>query len=432
MTCRKKITFSLVLLTLALILAVVFIPPAGSSLDEVEIADSTQVQQIVYQYGIPVDDYQVDYGIVQRNQTLSVILEQHGLTPRNVHDLTQKAKGVFDVRKIRAGQAYALFVTPDSAATPVFFVYEQDPKSYIVFDLRGDYAVTRGEIPWNGCVRSVAARSNPPFGWPCKTAEPDPLLAVTLSNIYGWSIDFFGLQKQDRFRVIYEQEHVDGKPLQNFHILAASFRHADSTYYAIPFIQDGEELYYNEKGNSLEGAFLKAPLDYYRISSRFTNSRYHPVLKRYRAHHGVDYAAPTGTPVYAIGSGKVIAKGYQANGGGNYLKIRHNSVYTTTYMHLSRFAKGIKVGSSVKQKEVIGYVGSTGLSTGPHLDFRVYEYGKAINPLTIKSQPKKPISAENMPRFSQVRDSILCVLDSLPCSETMTVKKDPAENPVEG
>ena len=138
MTCRKKITFSLVLLTLALILAVVFIPPAGSSLDEVEIADSTQVQQIVYQYGIPVDDYQVDYGIVQRNQTLSVILEQHGLTPRNVHDLTQKAKGIFDVRKIRAGQAYALFVTPDSAATPVFFVYEQDPKSYIVFDLRGD------------------------------------------------------------------------------------------------------------------------------------------------------------------------------------------------------------------------------------------------------------------------------------------------------
>lgn len=432
MTCRKKITFSLVLLTLALILAVVFIPPAGSSLDEVEIADSTQVQQIVYQYGIPVDDYQVDYGIVQRNQTLSVILEQHGLTPRNVHDLTQKAKGVFDVRKIRAGQAYALFVTPDSSATPVFFVYEQDPKSYIVFDLRGDYAVTRGENPVEWVRKECCGEVESSLWVAMQNSGADPLLAVTLSNIYGWSIDFFGLQKQDRFRVIYEQEHVDGKPLQNFHILAASFRHADSTYYAIPFIQDGEELYYNEKGNSLEGAFLKAPLDYYRISSRFTNSRYHPVLKRYRAHHGVDYAAPTGTPVYAIGSGKVIAKGYQANGGGNYLKIRHNSVYTTTYMHLSRFAKGIKVGSSVKQKEVIGYVGSTGLSTGPHLDFRVYEYGKAINPLTIKSQPKKPISAENMPRFSQVRDSILCVLDSLPCSETMTVKKDPAENPVEG
>ena len=242
MTCRKKITFSLVLLTLALILAVVFIPPAGSSLDEVEIADSTQVQQIVYQYGIPVDDYQVDYGIVQRNQTLSVILEQHGLTPRNVHDLTQKAKGIFDVRKIRAGQAYALFVTPDSAATPVFFVYEQDPKSYIVFDLRGDYAVTRGENPVEWVRKECCGEVESSLWVAMQNSGADPLLAVTLSNIYGWSIDFFGLQKQDRFRVIYEQEHVDGKPLQNFHILAASFRHADSTYYAIPFIQEGEEL----------------------------------------------------------------------------------------------------------------------------------------------------------------------------------------------
>ena len=145
-------------------------------------------------------------------------------------------------------------------------------------------------------------------------------------------------------------EYVEGKELPNFRVLVASFNHEDSLYYAIPFMQDGEELYYNEKGNSLEGAFLKAPLDFYRISSRFSNSRFHPVLKRYRAHHGVDYAAPTGTPVYAIGNGKVIAKGFQAGGGGNYVKIRHNSVYETTYMHLSRFAKGLKVGNEVKQK----------------------------------------------------------------------------------
>ena len=181
----------------------------------------------------------------------------------------------------------------------------------------------------------------------------------------------------------------------------------------IPFVQEGEELYYNEKGNSLEGAFLKAPLDYYRISSRFSNARFHPVLKRYRAHHGVDYAAPAGTPVYAVGNGRVIAKAYQANGGGNYIKIKHNGVYTTTYMHLSRFAKGIKVGSEVKQKDVIGYVGSTGLSTGPHLDFRVYENGKPINPLLIKSQPKKPISEANRAAFNVVRDSLVQCLRAL-------------------
>jgi murein DD-endopeptidase MepM/ murein hydrolase activator NlpD len=243
--------------------------------------------------------------------------------------------------------------------------------------------------------------------------DASPQLAVLLSHIFGWTIDFFGIQRGDEFRLVYEQEYVEERPIGNFRIRAASFCASDSLYYAIPFVQEGEELYYNEKGNSLEGAFLKAPLDYYRISSRFTNSRYHPVLKRYRAHHGVDYAAPTGTPVYAIGSGKVIDKGFQANGGGNYVKIRHNSTYTTTYMHLSRFAKGLKVGDMVAQKEVIGYVGSTGLSTGPHLDFRVYENGKPINPLTIKSQPKKPISQENKAEFQVVCDSLIRQLSAI-------------------
>lgn len=178
-------------------------------------------------------------------------------------------------------------------------------------------------------------------------------------------------------------------------------------------MQNGEVLFFNEHGKSLEGAFLKAPLDYFRISSRFSNSRFHPVLKKYRAHHGVDYAAPVGTPVYAIGAGTVIAKGYQANGGGNYLKIKHNGTYTTTYMHLSRFEKGIKVGSKVAQKEVIGYVGSTGLATGPHLDFRVFENGRPVNPLTIKSQPKEPVKSENLVQFNVLRDTIMNQLKRL-------------------
>lgn len=424
MTKKKKILFP-ALVGIALLI-VIFIPKAREeeSLDEVEVTDTVEVKEIVYKYGIPVDDYEVDYGIVKRNQSLSVILEEHGLTPKNVHDLSQKSKDVFDVRKIRSGQAYAVFSTRDSIPQTAFFVYEEDPKSYIVFDLREDYKVTRGQNPVEWIRKEACGEVESSLWVAMQNCNADPLLAVSLSNIFGWTIDFFGLQKQDEFRVIYEQEYVDGMALQNFHILAASFRHNDSTYYAIPFVQDGEELYYNEHGNSLEGAFLKAPLDFYRISSRFTNSRYHPVLKRYRAHHGVDYAAPTGTPVYAVGSGKVIAKGYQANGGGNYLKIKHNSVYVTTYMHLSRFAKGIKVGTPVKQKQVIGYVGSTGLSTGPHLDFRVHENGRPINPLTIKSQPKKPISAANMPAFTVVRDSVVNLLGKVKHTSSPEVVAD--------
>lgn len=381
--------------------------------DEVELTDSTEVEQLTYEYGIPVDDYDIRYGIVEDNQTLSTLLRSHGLAPGDVHRLTERAVGTFDVRKIRSGQAYAVFYSRDSVPEVKYFVYEESPRSYVVFDLAGQYSVRRGENPveWQ---RKTAKGSVETSLWVAmQEAGSSPLLAVTLSNIFGWTIDFFGLQKEDGFKVIYEQEYVDGHGLDSFHVIAASFTHGNSTYYAIPFTQEGEELYYNERGNSLEGAFLKAPLDFYRISSRFSNSRYHPVLKRYRAHHGVDYAAPVGTPVYSIGDGTVIAKSYQAGGAGNYLKVRHNSVYTTTYMHLSRFAKGIKVGSKVKQKEVIGYVGSTGLSTGPHLDFRVYENGKPINPLLIKSQPKKPISEANRAAFAIVRDSLITALGKL-------------------
>ena len=361
----------------------------------------------VYRYGLPIEYFAVRYDTVAPRQTLADLLMEHGLTAQKVYALTSHCPdSVFDVRKVRAGQPCLLLADMDSAATPRYFVYEMNAKEYAVFDLTTD-RVTRGTLPSEWRERTCGGVVESSLWNAMITSNASPQVAVMLSHIFGWTIDFFGIQKGDEFRVIYEQEFVEDKPINNFLVRAASFRASDSLYYAIPFVQEGEELYYNEKGNSLEGAFLKAPLDYYRISSRFTNSRYHPVLKRYRAHHGVDYAAPTGTPVYAIGSGKVIAKGFQANGGGNYVKIRHNSTYTTTYMHLSRFAKGLNVGDMVAQKEVIGYVGSTGLSTGPHLDFRVYENGKPINPLTIKSQPKKPVSEENREAFRVVRDSLM-------------------------
>ena len=267
---RYPITIGLLLAVAAL--ALVFLPKrtAGDMLDEVQLTDSTEVEEIVYKYGIPTDDYEVDYGIVKQGQNLSYILADHGLSHQQVHRVNEKAAGVFDVRKIRAGQAYAVFTTRDSVPQTAFLVYEEDPKAYVVFDLRGDCAVRRGENPSEWRQKEVKGRVESSLWVAMQNEETSPLLAMVLSNIYGWSIDFFDLKKADEFRVIYEQEYVDGKSLDNFHVLAAAFRHSDSTYYAIPFTQDNEELYYNEKGNSLEGAFLKAPLDFYRISSRFS------------------------------------------------------------------------------------------------------------------------------------------------------------------
>lgn len=380
--------------------------------NEVAETDSILPTEPIMKYGLPIEDFIVTYDTLQRGETLAEVLYGFGFTAKQVFKLTQCPDSIFDARRLRPGQACILLSDKDSSAH--YFIYEESPKAYITFDLKENYRAAKELKPVEWREGEVAGRVNNSLWVAMEESNVSPQLAVIMSHIFGWSVDFFGIQKGDEFRLIYSREYVEETPLNNYRILAASFTTNDTTIYAIPFTQDNEELFYNSNGNSLEGAFLKAPLDYYRISSKFSNSRFHPVLKRYRPHHGVDYAAPVGTPVYAIGSGKVIKKAYQGNGAGYYVKIRHNSTYVTTYMHLSRFAKGLKEGDFVKQKQVIGYVGSTGVSTGPHLDFRVHENGKPINPLTIKSQPKKPISQENKAAFSIVCDSLVTRLTAIP------------------
>ena len=241
--------------------------------------------------------------------------------------------------------------------------------------------------------------------------DMSPALAMELSDIYAWSIDFFALQPNDKFTVIYEQRYVDTTEVGFGKIWGARFEHDGKVYYAIPFVQNGKLDYWDEKGNSLRKALLKAPLKYSRISSRFSNSRLHPVLRIRRPHHGVDYAAPSGTPVYAIGDGVVIYKGW-SGGGGNTLKIKHNvGSLTSGYLHLKAYAKGISKGTRVKQGDLIGYVGATGLATGPHLDFRIWRGSTPIDPLKVPSEPDEPIKKENLAAFEKVKARIMAELD---------------------
>ena len=308
-----------------------------------------------------------------------------------------------------------IYLVPESEVEKTYEIfYEKNALEYVVIDFKetANVYVGKKDITTKEKMANIIINSNL---WNAMVdAQADPMLAVTLSDIYAWSIDFYGIAKGDSVRVLYEQSYVEDKPLQDFNVKAAIFTNSGKDFYAIPFEQNEKLAYFDEEGNSLQKTFLKAPLKYSRISSGFSNNRFHPVLKRYRAHHGVDYAAPTGTEVHTIGDGVVVKKAFQANGGGNYVTIKHNSVYTTTYMHLSKFAKGIQPGKRVKQGDVIGYVGSTGLATGPHLDFRVYKNGTPINPLKMSSPPKEPISAENMPRFIQMRDSLVKILKNNP------------------
>jgi murein DD-endopeptidase MepM/ murein hydrolase activator NlpD len=233
----------------------------------------------------------------------------------------------------------------------------------------------------------------------------DPMMSIEISEIYAWSIDFFDLKKGDKFYVIYEDEVLDDTLSVGVkNIKAALFNHQNEEFYAIHFPQETPNDYYNEEGDNLRNQFLKTPLKYSRISSKYTKSRYHPVLKIYRPHSGIDYAAPVGTPVYSVGDGIVLKKGYHKKGAGNFIKIKHDKVYTTQYAHLQKFAIGLKNGDIVKQGQLIGYVGSTGYSTGPHLDFRFFENGQAIDPLAVHAQSGEPIQQINRIEFERLRD----------------------------
>jgi murein DD-endopeptidase MepM/ murein hydrolase activator NlpD len=369
--------------------------------------DTAQVKPITLKYGFDVDEFELEESKVKKNQSLSTILRQYDVSFATIDKIARKAKKVFNVRKIRSGKEFSVLFSKDSLRTPEYFVYENTPVEYIVFDLRDTLHVYKGEKEIVYKRKQVKGKIESSLWNAMVAVNADPFLSVELSDIYAWTIDFFGVGKGDEFNVIYEEAHVDGKPIRDLRVIAANFYHHKSDNYAFAF-KDGEKIgYFDDEGKSLQKAFLKAPLRYSRISSRFSNRRYHPVLKRYRSHHGIDYAAPTGTPVHTIGDGVIIKRGYQKRGGGNYLKIKHNSVYTTTYMHLSRFAKGMTVGKRVKQGKTIAYVGSTGLSTGPHLDFRVFKNGVPINPLRMKSPPVAPVKEENRATFDLLKDKLM-------------------------
>ena len=263
-------------------------------------------EETTYEYGIPCNGMIIEKDTFRKNETLAEVLYGLRLNSQQIHALTQCPDSIFDERRIRPGETCTLFSSKDSTA--LYLVIERGQRAYVKFDIADGMSATRHERPAEWRQQEVAGRVNSSLWVAMEECNASPQLAVLMSHIFGWSIDFFGIQKNDEFRLIYSQEYVDGKPLNSYRIDAAQFCASGNNVYAIPFTQDDEELFYNIDGNSLEGAFLKAPLDFYRISSHFTNSRYHPVLKRHRAHHGVDYAAPKGTPVYAIGSGKVLKK----------------------------------------------------------------------------------------------------------------------------
>ena len=379
--------------------------------------DESVVVEPEYLYGIDIAGYNISNDTVRSGETVGGILNRNGISAVLVDRLDKAAVDIFPLRKIRADKPYTTFkrtVSDSLGEREVldYLVYHIDAIEYVTFGFHADsVSVTKGENPMELVRQNRKAVINSSL-WGAIMAENMPYaLAAEVEDIYQWTVDFFGIQAGDSFSVIYDEKFVNGESVGIGRVWGALFNHNGKQYYAIPYAQEqGKLRYWEYNGESLRKQLLKAPLKYTRISSKFSNARLHPVHKVYRPHHGVDYAAPSGTPVHSVADGTVVFAGW-GGGGGNTLKIKHAGNLQTGYLHLKSFAKGIKVGTKVSQGQLIGYVGSTGTSTGPHLDYRIWKNGTPIDPLKVPQEPAEPISAAHKERFEAVRDRVVAELE---------------------
>ena len=371
--------------------------------------DVKDQKDTIYPLGFFTEAFAVDSSKVRDGETFSGLFNRLGLGANDCYRLSEAVDSVFDVRKMRAGNTLEAYYSPDTTGRRLeYVVYHNNRIRSTIFKCRDSlYAWTFDKPVLNQrLVADVTIKSS--LWNDMRAAGASPLLIMDLAEIYAWTVNFFGLQDGDRFRVIYDQTVCDGEVVKIDSVEFALYDSGNFRAAAIRFDQgDGGNKYWSEKGESLRKAFLKAPLQYTRISSRFTYHRKHPITGKVRPHTAVDYAAPTGTPVHTIGDGTVTMCGWDGSGGGNRIRIRHMNGYETCYMHLSKYASGIKAGSRVAQGQTIGYVGSTGHSTGPHLDFRVWKDGTPIDPLKMISPPSEPLKAENLDSLGKMYAAFL-------------------------
>lgn len=384
--------------------------------DSLQTAESPQVDA----FGFEVSDVEVEEHTIERNESLYLILDKLGFSPQQIFSVSDQAEEIVDLKAMKPGQHYHTYTEADTASSLSRLVWQQNTMEYVVFDwqqqdsleiykavrpLYTETSVTSGEIN-NSLYQTISHNGG------------SPLLAQKLAKVFAWQVDFFSLRSGDQFKTLYEDRYVDDEYYGVGEVLAAQLEHRGELFRAYYF-SDGEfDGYFTEEGESVQRALLKAPFEYdHRISSPFSKNRMHPILNRRRPHNGVDYAAPSGTPILSTGQGVVQRAGYYG-GAGNMVEIKHNSTYRTKYMHMRAFADGVHAGARVEQGQVIGYVGTTGRSTGPHLHYEVSRNRRAINPLTMDLPSSESIPDSLMTEFKKVRDAYDKQLDKQETEDT--------------
>ncbi|MBI1185017.1 peptidoglycan DD-metalloendopeptidase family protein [bacterium] len=388
--------------------------------ERVAIPDSTITDTVVVVeeddytlYGIDTRDFEVVDGVVEKNQFLHNILNPHGISALQLDDIGRRLKDTFDVRYMKVGKKYLLVLNKDSARSVRYFVYEIDNTDYVVYDFDSTLKAYRGRKPIVTETRETGGVINSSLYLTLDEQNASPTLAIELSEVYAWAVDFYRIQKGDWFKVIYDEKFVDGKSIGVSKIHGAVFNHYNRDYYAIWFdYAEQEGDYFDQNNNCCRATFLKAPVKFSRISSRYSLSRKHPVTGVVKGHFGTDYAAPYGTPIVSTANG-VVLEAMFSKYNGNYVKIKHNSMYTTQYLHMQKIATGMRPGVRVQQGQVIGYVGSTGLATGPHVCYRFWLNGKQVDALRVEMPPAEPVKEEYKEEYEKVKKAMMERLDAI-------------------
>ena len=406
---------------ITLYIILLFLFSCSSSLEDSENSKSLAPEPTI-EYGFNVDTFLVVKNVIQSGQSLGKILSDYGVSYAQIDKIARKTRRtVYDVRNLKAGHPFAIFCVLDTVGreNAKIFVYEEDKINYVVYDFRDTLNVYQAKKPVEVKLiedAGIIEKGSSFFLTGAAIGMSDRLCEIISDEIYCWTLDFRNVQPGDRFKVLYEAKYLSGEFVGVGQVKAAYFNHLGVDFYAFPYNDTGFDDYFDQDGKNLRKFFLKTPVKNSRISSRYSKNRFHPVQKRWKSHKGTDYAAARGTPIWVTADGIIDAATYNKFNG-NYVKVRHNETYSTQYLHMSKIAKGIRPGVRVKQGQTIGYVGSTGLATGPHVCYRFWKNGVQVDPFKTKLPPSDPISDASRIHFEFYRDSLTQILDSIPFTE---------------
>lgn len=364
-------------------------------------------------WGFATDEFHLFDLELKSGDVLGEILMKQGLTYPQVNTIVENCKGTFNITSMRMGRKLN-FLSFVQGQSPDYMVYEPSPYEYVLFQLKEPFQINLVKRDVKTVIASASGVLETNFWQALMDNGLSDELADGMIDVLSTSVDFYHQKQGDRFKVVYEQHYVEGEPVGTGKIIAAVYERDGKEYYAFNFEKEGEKTtYFDFDGRPARKAFLKSPLKYSRISSRYNLHRLHPILGYHKAHLGTDYAAPKGTPIMAVAEGTVL-EATRRGGNGNFVKIRHDGTYQTQYLHMSGFAKGIRPGARVAQGQTIGYVGSTGLATGPHVCFRFWKNGREVDHLRLNLPQPEPIKGAVLEEFKVVRDQLIRQLNAVP------------------